>query len=162
MIDFIKAFAASLKAFFDVTSLPLIVGYLCWILWKADRGHSTFRLVHFVTDGYGRGDKYSLGYVLIMVVGTWGLWRLIETNNLTEWYWTALLGAFVLGAIAGTAARLTALVQGKVPPPPTSGDESGAAPPALERTTEVKETVRVPQAAEAATGIEPTKLKGKR
>jgi hypothetical protein len=121
-METLRQFTEALGALFATVSLPLLMIFFCYLLWRADRSHSTFRIIHFLTDGYGRGDKYSLGYVLIMVVGTWGLWRLIENNNLTEWYWTALLAAFVIGAVAGTTARLTALVRGAKPPPPDSGD----------------------------------------
>lgn len=120
---------------------------IVWSLWTADRGNrSAFKLIHFVTDGYGRGDKYSLAYVVIMLFSVWGLGYLIAHDKLTEWFFTVLVGAFILGALGGSAARLTALLKDKKPPAADSGDDpADHGEPLMQRETRVTETVHVPQ-----------------
>lgn len=87
---------------FALAAIGLVV-----YLWRVDqRKGNKFFLVDFVTDAAGRADKYSLGYVLILCVGCWVMWYLTLHNRLTEWFVTAFLAAFVVGAIAKTGANV--------------------------------------------------------
>jgi len=75
-------------------------------LWHIDHEKDNkFYLINFVTDANGRADKYSLGYVLILLVGCWIMFYLAIHDRLTEWFVTSFLGAFVIGAIVKTGAN---------------------------------------------------------
>lgn len=116
-------------------------------LWRADRGsESTFKFIHFVTNELGRGSYYALGYTMLVVVSSWGLWVLIVTDRLTEYYLTVVCSVFVLGALGGTVARVIGKVKGASDPAPDAGDLPEATPPALERETVTREKVSVPAA----------------
>lgn len=79
----------------------------CVYVWKIDqRRGNKFFLIDFITDANGRADKYSLGYVLILLVGTWVMYYLTLKDRLTEWFVTAFLGAFVIGSIVKTSASV--------------------------------------------------------
>lgn len=88
-------------------------------------GKSTFRLVHLFTDAQGRGSKYAFAYMTILIVGAWGLWYMILSNTLQEWYWSTFLGVFLIGALVGTAAAVKQAmsVDPNSVPPANAGDK---------------------------------------
>jgi hypothetical protein len=106
-------------------SLPAIMLLLILALTiESFRGKSTFKLVHFFTDSQGRGSKYAFAYMIILIVGAWGLWVMILMNVLQEWYWTTFLGVFLLGALAGTAAAVKQAISAPDQVPPAdAGDK---------------------------------------
>lgn len=97
----------------------LMIFLLGWILFRFEK-KTEFRIYQFVTTPDGRADKYSLGYIASLLVGTWGMWYLTTTDKLTEWFWTSYIGAFVLGAALKTGAAVAERVkmaQANNPPP---------------------------------------------
>ncbi len=107
-----------------MVSLPALFAGLFFALWiESLRSASTFRLVHLVTDAEGRGSKYAVAYICILIVGCWGVWALLLRNLLTEWFWTSLLGVFLLGAMTGTAANVIARIKGANAPDADAGDQ---------------------------------------
>lgn len=168
MNDFIMSFwyvvgwwisLTTLQGLVAISFVPL-AAMVVWSLWRADRGaDSSFKFIHFVTNDIGRGSHYALGYTVLVIVCSWGVWALIVMNRLTEWFLTIVIGGFVIGALGGTASRTIAKIKGATDPDPAAGDAPDEPPPALERTTttQMKETVSLPQPeAKAATS------KGKR
>ncbi len=153
MIDFVERLVRALlrvpaESWIALSFIPLAALFVC-ALWRADRGEaSTFKLVHFVTSETGRGSAYALGYTTLVVVCSWGVWALIVLGKLTEWYITVVCSVFVLGALGGTAARVTSKIKGVPDPNPAAGDIPDEPQPALERKTTVHEetTERTPAA----------------
>lgn len=131
-----------------VCSFVPVAVLVIWSLYRADRGtDSTFKFVHFVTNDVGRGSHYALGYTVLVIVCSWGLFALIAMDKLTEWYLTIVIGGFVIGALGGTASRTIARIKGTADPDPAAGDVSEEPVPVLEQptTTNTKQTISVPQ-----------------
>jgi hypothetical protein len=131
-----------------VFSFMPIAAMFAVALWKANKDPtSAFKLVHFVTTDTGRGSPFALGYTMLVVVFSWGVWALIALDKLTEAYVTLVLGAFVIGALGARGTSVLARIKGVREPSATAGD-SDAPPdnpaPALERTTTVQEKVIMP------------------
>ena len=119
----------------DVTGCVLLV--LAVVLYvkmnQYERVHgSTFRMVDFFTDKDGRADKYSLAYNVILGISVWLTWYLALHDRITEWYITAIIYAFVLGAAWKSGVSF---MRDKV----TAESQPDPAPP-LVQTTEVKQT----------------------
>lgn len=86
-------------------SFPVLVALALLWVYRIDRDPANkFKVVQFLSHPDGTADKYALAYVLVLLVGTWGVWYMFVTNRLTEWMWTSFIGAFVLGAAWKTAA----------------------------------------------------------
>lgn len=155
MIEFVERLIRALlrvpaESWVALSFIPLAAIFVA-ALWRADRGNaSTFKLVHFVTNDVGRGSAYALGYTTLVVVCSWGVWALIVLGKLTEWYITVVCSVFVLGALGGTAARVTSKIKGVPDPSPAAGDIPDEPAPALERKTTVHEETTERSAAPAS------------
>lgn len=78
--------------------LVLMVTFLMWLRRLDRKGQIV--MAEFLKDANGHADKYALAYVFSMLISTFGFWYLLVHRLLTEWYFTAYIGAFVLGAAA--------------------------------------------------------------
>ena len=80
----------------NVPGLALLVIFIFfyWQLKKEEKVQgATFRVAQFVQGTDGKGDKYGLGYVVMLIVSSWLTWYLAINDNITEWYMTAVLYA---------------------------------------------------------------------
>lgn len=110
-------------------SLPLAVAWFVIALCReGKKDDSSFKIVHLTTTSEGRGDKYSVAYMAMLLVSVWGVWVMILTDKLTEWMWTTAIGAFVVGAVVKTGAAVAARIKGAPEQDPAAGDKIGASP----------------------------------
>lgn len=88
-----------------------LVLHATYMLRRLERADTTFRIAQFIMTSDGRADKYSLAYCTVLFVGCWGIWYQATHDGITEWLWTSLIGAFVLGAAIKTGASVAERVK---------------------------------------------------
>lgn len=85
----------------DWTGMLVLFG-IAFVYWQMRRFEkqpgSTFRMWGFLVDKNGFADKYAFGYFAVLGVSLWAMWYLTINDNLTEWFMTIIVSAFVLGA----------------------------------------------------------------
>ena len=52
----------------------------------------------------GKTSMFKISYFVAIVLSSWTLVALVVTFNLTEWFYMAYVGSFVLGAVGGKFA----------------------------------------------------------
>ena len=92
-------------------SFPILMSLCCLYLWWLERkpiSDNKLNMVDFITGPQGHGDKYSLAFIAALIVSTWGMWVLVLLDKLSEWYFSAYIGGFVLGSAFKTGAQVYA------------------------------------------------------
>ena len=123
-------------------SFPALMVLCCIYLWRLERKKDNqLQMVDFLTGPQGHGDKYSLAFIAALIVSTWGVWVLVLIDKLSEWYFTAYIGGFVLGSAFKTGAQVyaagkqvdaAAQVPGTVTATQTSDTQTTSITPAAE------------------------------
>lgn len=111
------------KAFFPELIFLLIFGGFGFFLMRASflpSSESTFDVVDLVTSG-GKADPMKLGYVVAVMVLSWGFFALVFKDKLTEWYVMVFAAALLTGKVGDTWIR-KAYDSKAVPPPPKEVD----------------------------------------
>jgi hypothetical protein len=95
-----------------MTETYIMGGLLFWLLvvaWRISAGASRnpdnkFDLSESFTDDNGKTSMARISVFVALVVSTWVLVALVVTNRLTEWFYTAYIGAFVINGIGSKFA----------------------------------------------------------
>lgn len=64
-------------------------------------------LTKLLLDREDRPDKYAVAFVMSFLVSTWAMVYLTLHDRLTEWFYTAYLGVYVVGALGKTFAMVS-------------------------------------------------------
>ena len=92
-----------------VEIMGFMLGLLCLVAYrisyKASKNpDNKFNLGEAFTDATGKTSMGRLALFVALVVSTWALIALVMTDELTEWFLTAYLGAFVLNGVGSKMA----------------------------------------------------------
>lgn len=91
----------------DIMGLMLVLLFLvaARISQKASKNPANkFDLSEAFTDLNGKTSMGRLAVFVALVVSTWALIALVMTGDLTEWFLSAYLGAFVVNGVASKFA----------------------------------------------------------
>lgn len=66
------------------------------LAWKATHGDGKFDFAQAFLGADGKTSMARICTFTALAVSTWALVALVQTDKLTEWFYTAYLGAFVL------------------------------------------------------------------
>ena len=58
-----------------------------------------FSLDDMFLDRYGKTSMSKFSLFVALVVSTWGFVALVQNGNMSEWYMTAYIGAFVVNGL---------------------------------------------------------------
>lgn len=82
----------------SIVALILMTLMIVMVVWSWHRDKSTdFDLRQVLVDSVtGKMAVEKVGYMVALAISTWGFVTLILRNGMSEWYFTAYIGAFVL------------------------------------------------------------------
>ena len=87
----------------DKTIYGLTLLLLCTLAsilaYKATHGGSRFDFGEAFIDADGKTSMARICVFVALSVSTWGFVVLVQTGKLSEWYFTAYMGAFVLNGL---------------------------------------------------------------
>lgn len=94
----------------DLYVMGLLLLILVLMSWRISSSASKnpankFDLGEAFTDDNGKTSMARVSLFVALIVSTWALVSLVITNRLTEWFYMAYLGAFVLNGVGSKLAE---------------------------------------------------------